>query len=398
MRDNLDVILEVIRTNPGGDSYSLKTLSDNSAGVIQVDNAYHVVDTNASASTGNLVNIGTTAQLGHVVVLRPNNDARTIVVKHATGSGDGRMNLAGAKDFTMDTLQHQILLYRASTGMWQELARTYGSSTGLAQFRTDWGVLPAASPIFTGSLRGPSALLTQAANTLQLGDAGAAKMRLGPSSLQALTAADAATLMTLNPQGDGTDVKAGTQPWKVWTEANDGAGSTLDGDTLDGLHAVALAERPHVVVRAVAASANQIGAASTGWQLRASLAEYVDTAGICTVVGGSRLYLPAGTYQVQGRAYGYKIGFTRLRLYDATNGTYCYGTAGYAPTALDVFGHVSVSGRFTSATAWELYLNQYVTTANATNGFGVATGIGDGSGNEYHAEIQAWKVGIEGGT
>ena len=87
-------------------------------GIITVTNAYHDVDTEASAATDDLDTINGGID-GMRVVLRANNNGRTVVVKDATGN----INCAG--DFSLNNVQDTIeLIYDSSFSSWQELSRS----------------------------------------------------------------------------------------------------------------------------------------------------------------------------------------------------------------------------------------------------------------------------------
>lgn len=90
------------------------------AGVITITRTYHDVDTQADDATDDLdtINGGTP---GRILILTPENNGRTVVVKHATGN----IRLDGGVDFSMDTLEDKImLLYDNRTAHWTEVSRS----------------------------------------------------------------------------------------------------------------------------------------------------------------------------------------------------------------------------------------------------------------------------------
>lgn len=80
-------------------------LTISAGGAITVTQAYHRVDTNADGATDDLdtINGGVTGQL---LVLRPENDARTVVVKHNTGN----IWMLGAADVSLDDVNDHLML------------------------------------------------------------------------------------------------------------------------------------------------------------------------------------------------------------------------------------------------------------------------------------------------
>ena len=86
-------------------------------GVITVTGSYHNVDTEADAASDDLDTINGGVD-GMEVVLRANNDGRTVVVKDATG------NLQIAGDMTLDNTQDTItLIYDGTLTAWLEKGR-----------------------------------------------------------------------------------------------------------------------------------------------------------------------------------------------------------------------------------------------------------------------------------
>jgi hypothetical protein len=103
-----------------------------SSGDITSTQSFHSVDTESDASTDDLAGINGGAA-GEFLLLRPTNDARTIVVKH-NGSSAAADNilLADDTDFTMDRIEDFILLFYDATldtnGAWCEISRSIKAS------------------------------------------------------------------------------------------------------------------------------------------------------------------------------------------------------------------------------------------------------------------------------
>lgn len=85
-----------------------------SSGVITVTGNYHKVETQSSAASDDLDTINTGAA-GLILFLQSVNDARNVVIKHATGN----IYCAGGKDITLD-LNYEIafLVYDAGNTRW----------------------------------------------------------------------------------------------------------------------------------------------------------------------------------------------------------------------------------------------------------------------------------------
>jgi hypothetical protein len=97
------------------------------AGAITVTQGYHRVDTTGDASTTNLDTIVGGVD-GMILVLRPENDARTVVVRHNQGAASGNnILLADDSPFVMDNEDDVlVLIYEAgldTNGAWIEVCR-----------------------------------------------------------------------------------------------------------------------------------------------------------------------------------------------------------------------------------------------------------------------------------
>uniref|UniRef100_A0A6M3KV48 Uncharacterized protein n=2 Tax=viral metagenome TaxID=1070528 RepID=A0A6M3KV48_9ZZZZ len=109
--------------NTGDTEIGLINLTDDTeltiaAGVITATQSWHTVDTAADGATDDLdtINGGTE---GDLLIISPNNAARTVVAKHGTGN----LNLASGADFTMDEDDDFLMLLYDGTN-WQELSRS----------------------------------------------------------------------------------------------------------------------------------------------------------------------------------------------------------------------------------------------------------------------------------
>lgn len=145
--DHLRLLKSVLKsTFPGADrAFGLKGgigLSATSeltiaSGSITPTGGLHSVDTESDAATDDLDNIATTNfEDGAFLLIKANNDARTVVVKHQSG-GAGQIHLNNAADFSMDNDKKLIILRREGAD-WYEVVRDYGGD--FAALRTDFGL------------------------------------------------------------------------------------------------------------------------------------------------------------------------------------------------------------------------------------------------------------------
>ena len=95
---------------------------------------WHSIDTQADAASDDLSTINGGAE-GDVLYIRPENDARTVVVKHNVGN----IKCAGNADITLDDIQDIcILIYNATTSNWYALGISAASLTaaGIVELAT----------------------------------------------------------------------------------------------------------------------------------------------------------------------------------------------------------------------------------------------------------------------
>lgn len=83
------------------------------SGVITPTNMHHSVDTESDAASDDLDTITAPASfpIFNMLILRPNNDARSVVIKHNVGN----IILSGGADITLDDLTDHILLFYDGT-------------------------------------------------------------------------------------------------------------------------------------------------------------------------------------------------------------------------------------------------------------------------------------------
>jgi hypothetical protein len=108
---------EGLIVNGGFLNIGIETELTIAGGAITATQSSHTVDTEADAASDDLDTING-GKDGDLLFIRPNNTARTIVAKDATGN----MNLAG--DFTMDADSDRLTLVNKGGTVWHELSRS----------------------------------------------------------------------------------------------------------------------------------------------------------------------------------------------------------------------------------------------------------------------------------
>ncbi len=97
------------------------------AGAITITQSFHTVDTEGEGDTSDLVTING-GVVGRVLILKPENDARTVVVKHGTGN----IWLKGKEDLDLDDLEDGLILVYTAGSKWTDLGAPGGATTLLA--------------------------------------------------------------------------------------------------------------------------------------------------------------------------------------------------------------------------------------------------------------------------
>jgi len=99
-------------------------------GAITVTQVYHRIDTESNAASDDLdtINGGSAGQL---LVIRPENGSRTVVVKHNTGN----IWMLGGDDLDLDDItDHLLFVYDATNSKWCCLGGAGGSGSGATAF------------------------------------------------------------------------------------------------------------------------------------------------------------------------------------------------------------------------------------------------------------------------
>jgi len=109
---------------PGAQAFSELTIN---TGVVVSTGCAHTVDTEGNASTDNLDKIQVTNMRdGTILVLRPENIARVVTVRHMQG-GSGQIYLSAAGNFSM-SIENAVLVLQLKGTTWYELLRVSGGS------------------------------------------------------------------------------------------------------------------------------------------------------------------------------------------------------------------------------------------------------------------------------
>lgn len=119
MKTALEDVRDVIAELPGGSAETELTIS---SGSVTPTLGLHSIDTQSDAATDDLTNIVTTNHPdGRLLLIHPEDDSRTVVVKHTAG-GAGQIHLKNDADFSMDDSEDWLLLTRDGTD-WEEVLR-----------------------------------------------------------------------------------------------------------------------------------------------------------------------------------------------------------------------------------------------------------------------------------
>lgn len=111
-----DTLYAGIKRTPGAEAPSELTLSSDS---VTPTKSHHTIDTEGDASTDNLATVVTTnIPDGGLLLLRADNTARDVVVKHGTGN----IFLFNSADFTLDNTEKSLILRRNGSN-WYEVVR-----------------------------------------------------------------------------------------------------------------------------------------------------------------------------------------------------------------------------------------------------------------------------------
>lgn len=190
----------------------------------------------------------------------------------------------------------------------------------------------------------------------------------------------------------------------VWHSGNDGTGSGLDADTVDGVEAsglvqvannlsdvTAAAARTNLDVYSTAEAAplvgyilvrdektqNTDGGTFTlgAWRTRDINTEVTDTGGNCAI-SSNQITLDAGTYECLIKCPAYHVDEHQARLQNVTDAsTTLLGTAERAASGAGVQTSSVIMGRFTIAAQKTFEIQHQSTVTGSTTGFGYAANI-----------------------
>ena len=172
-----DDMLAVLRELLGGSAETTLTIS---AGSVTPVSAAHAIDTEGAASSDDLTHMAITNHPdGRFMLIRAANDARTVVVNHASG-GSGQITLTDSANFSLDQT-NKWLLVKLSGTTWEEVFRSFGddflASRTFLDVQED--VIMARGEIVRGDSIGDSEALGLGAKNLLLGSDGLDALYLG---------------------------------------------------------------------------------------------------------------------------------------------------------------------------------------------------------------------------
>ncbi|MDQ3159097.1 MAG: hypothetical protein M3P98_03130 [bacterium] len=136
----------------------------------------------------------------------------------------------------------------------------------------------------------------------------------------------------------------------------------------------------------VKASGTAGGSTSAATTATRTLNTLVDPLGIVTSLSSNQFILPAGTYQLEGFAPGYRVSQHKIRLRNITDSTTpIIGSSEYSEVSTATASTFSrIQGVFTISSAKTFELQHYTTSVQATNGFGVPATTGE---SEVYAQV-----------
>ena len=338
-----DQIRDFLAQGVGGAAVSTLAIGGDAATPAQF---LHALETEGAAAADDLKNL-LTANVpdGSVLLLTGVNPAHVVTVRDAAG-GAGQIHLAvSGGTFVIDAADKFILLRRVGPD-WYECLRFFGAD--LAGLRTFEGTASAAAL---------AAHFADVANP------------------HATTAAQVAALA----------LSGGTLTGAL----------TLAGPPTVGLHA---ASKNYVDSRAYVQVEEQqpvgtAGGSATGsaFDVRAMNTEVSDAAAIATVAA-NQITLAAGTYEFEISAPAYKVNAHRVKLYNVTDAADVkVGTSEWCNAATEAVTRSVAAGRFTIATTKTFEIRHFARSAQATNGFGIATNDGS-TGVEVYAVARFWRL------
>lgn len=397
-----------------------------SGGAITATSSNHTIDTEGDAPTDDLDTIsgGTARQL---LLIRAENTARTIIVKHGTGN----IYTINGTDITLDTTEKALLLYNDGT-KWLVIGDG-GAGGGGGGTVTSVGLSAPAifsvsgSPVTTsGTLT--LALVTQNANTVWAGPTSAPAAN---PAFRALVAADIPSLDTskittgtlihehggLEADVSGYDgivrisggatsalslplahehggLEADVSAYTGAPRINAGATFDLGTGTVDEFlrgdytwQVPPVGDGTDFICIVDEKSAGTSGGTFTSgaWRTRDLNTERADPGGYASV-GSNQITLAAGTYRAWFSAPAFSVNRHKTRLQDITNTvTLIVGSSEYAAS----LPSLSVGmGRFTLSGTTTIELQHYCQITRSTDGFGIESNF---AVVEVYAQIIFWR-------
>lgn len=419
-------ITNIIGTDDSNPLYRLGASTELtiSSGAVTITKSQHTIDTESDAASDDLdtMTIATSDVFG---IIRAENGARTVVVKHGTGNivtWDG-------SDIDLDDTNKALLYYYDGTSvriLSIIAAGGGGGSIGGSTGATDNAVLRANG---TGgsTLQNSGVLIDDSDNITNVNG-------VRSKSATELTIATGAVTITqdfhtIDTESDAASddldtINGGTDGDTIWISTNNAArtvvvkhgtgniqtwdGNDIDLDETRKMLLLKYDGTNWTVVSVIAAGGggggsisvaviehhetsgtNAGGTSATTWNTRPITREASDPDGIVTINTTDDDFQPdSGTYIVHIAASIYSGGLTRLRLYNVTQTSVEFqGVDGRPATNANTD---YLSGVLVADGTDEFRVEHYTSAANAGDGLGDAVGSGD---EEIYMQITLFKIG-----
>jgi len=385
--EKLEGLTAAVRSCVGAPTGGLESVALTSSGflegftqsAVEIGSYTGVIDTLEGITAG-------TMPAGFRLQIKPRS-GHTIIIKHASASASQaqKLYLLGNADWddgeaSGTKRQWLELVYVGSSYGWYEVNRCFGSS--LDDLREYIGALSASGGNVTGDvvLPGDYSFKTWNSSAVALDSDDNALVLLGigenaplvvgthdgEPAIQARDGLGSYAVLHLNPLGGEVQIEEN----EVWHAGNDGDGSGLDADTLDGREAASLYDPPYIEASETQPSGTAGQALTqTTWTQRNISNETYDTGSLASIAS-SVLTLAAGTYEAEIICpVAGETGAHRARLYDTTGSATLLASAncyGDQPAV--------IHGRFTLGVASDLEIQHYVSGASVTTGSALTSG------------------------
>lgn len=396
MKVALEAFLAAARQSTGGPTGGVLQISANGLPAGMVDSSTHGL-LSQSGPTDDLESIDYSAvNDGHVVTIYAAG-GHTITVQKVGGSGW----IQPENDDDVILTGNATLTLQLRSGVWYEIGRTYDDMT---QALDHLGAISKTGDTWTNVLEGNvsngqiRALITGTAtpsstnHAFQAGSTAGANLAIGVNSIHA-RAGGAASNLLLNLNGGDVRINGSSSDYNVWTKANDGDGSGLDADLLDGYHKSYLLDPPRIRLAHRENPNTDAGGITTSWAARTINHDSPSplSSGIPGASrSGNQITLSAGTYYIHASAPAFKCNGHQLRLYNITTASEMKrGLCAHSGASDNTATPSVIMGSFELSGTEVLEIQHRAQTARATDGMGAAVNL---STWEKYLLCSIWKV------